>query len=196
MKPTSIDDVKETFKKFLSEKDLEIYLTLSPETIQEYREIFDIFNETGDGYISNDEIGKVMLGLGYNPTKERIKELVNEIDLNGDGQVSFDEFLCLMVKTLRDEDEAEEELVEVFRRFDLDNDGKIGWEDLVLVFTELGYTIDAKEAKEMIGYFDHDADQCINFSEFVQLMMYDATDESLLELNEEINYKTQPSQLI
>ena len=94
-----------------------------------------------------------------------------------------------MVKTLRDEDQAAEELVEVFKRFDLDNDGLIGWEDLVLVFTELGYTIDAKEAKEMICFFDHDSDQHINFSEFVQLMMYDTLDESLLEQHEELNFK-------
>ena len=33
---------------------------LTDEAIVEFREIFDIFDETGDGSISNDEIGKVM----------------------------------------------------------------------------------------------------------------------------------------
>ena len=81
----------------------------------EYKEIFDIFDETGDGTISNDEIGKVMQGLGENPTPERIDELIREIDYNDDGEVDFDEFVCLMVKTLNESDKAEEELVEVFK---------------------------------------------------------------------------------
>ena len=44
--------------------------------MQEYKEVFDIFDDTGDGKISNDEIGKVMTGLGENITKEKIDLLI------------------------------------------------------------------------------------------------------------------------
>ena len=51
-----------------------------------------------------------------------------------------------MVKTVSEADKAEEELVEVFKRFDINGDGEIGWEDLIHVFTDLGYEMDAAEA--------------------------------------------------
>ena len=149
---------------------------MTADTIQEYKEIFDIFDETGDGTISNEEIGKVMQGLGENPTPERIDELIREIDYNSDGEVDFNEFVCLMVKTLNEADKAEEELVEVFKRFDKDGDGEITWQDLQAVFTELGYDCEEEESRDMIHFFDRDDDGSINFAEFVSIMMYDTMD--------------------
>ena len=46
---------------------MELYKRLGKSTIQDYKEVFDIFDESGDGTISNDEITKVMRGLGENP---------------------------------------------------------------------------------------------------------------------------------
>ena len=154
---------------------------MKDEDIQQYKEIFDIFDETGDGNISNDEIGKVMQGLGENPTPERINDLVAQIDYDGDGEVDFDEFVCLMVKTVYEADKAEEELVEVFHKFDRDGDGEINWQDLLTMFNELGYQTDEAEAHDMIHFFDRDGDGSINFAEFVQLMMYDTMDQTLFE---------------
>ena len=79
---------------------MELYLKLEEKTIDEYREIFNIFDETGDGTISNDEIGKVMEGLGERLEPEDIDALIAEIDYDNDGEVDFDEFVCLMVKTI------------------------------------------------------------------------------------------------
>ena len=41
-----------------------------------------------------------MTGLGETITKERIDSLIKEIDYDLDSNVDFQEFLCLMVKTL------------------------------------------------------------------------------------------------
>ena len=125
--PQSIEEAAEIFREQLTEDEQAHYLKMKAEDIQQYREIFDIFDETGDGNISNDEIGKVMQGLGENPTPERIDALVKQIDYDGNGEVDFDEFVCLMVKTVYEADKAEEELVEVFHRFDKNRDGEIDW---------------------------------------------------------------------
>ena len=122
-----------------------------------------------------------MTGLGESPTPERIDQLIGEIDYDGDGEVDFDEFVCLMVKTLNDADKAEEELVEVFKKFDKNGDNVIDPQDLMVAFHELGYACEEEEAYEMINYFDNDDDNSINFSEFVQLMMYDTTDQTLIQ---------------
>ena len=163
----SIEDAAPIFRDKLNEEEQAVYLKLKLDTLQEYKEIFDIFDETGDGTISNDEIGKVMQGLGENPTPERIDELIGEIDYNNDGEVDFNEFVVLMVKTLNEADKAQEELVEVFMRFDKDGDGEISAQDLQTVFVELGYECDEDEARDMITFFDKDEDNSINFAEFV-----------------------------
>ena len=68
-----------------------------------------------------------MTGLGENVTKEKIDKLIAEIDYDKDTHVDFEEFLCLMVKTLASADEQEEELVTVFKRFDKGDDGELDW---------------------------------------------------------------------
>ena len=137
---------KSIFREKLSDEERALYRNLSREQINEYKEIFDIFDAAGDGTIDNDEIGKVMQGLGESPTPERIDELIKQIDYNDDGEVDFDEFVCLMVKTLNDADKAEEELVEVFKKFDKNGDNVIDPQDLMIAFHELGYTCEEEEA--------------------------------------------------
>ena len=137
---------KSIFREKLSDEERALYRNLSREQINEYKEIFDIFDAAGDGTINNDEIGKVMQGLGESPTPERIDELIKQIDYNDDGEVDFDEFVCLMVKTLNDADKAEEELVEVFRKFDKNGDNVIDPQDLMIAFHELGHSCEEEEA--------------------------------------------------
>jgi Ca2+-binding EF-hand superfamily protein len=57
----------------------------------------------------------VMKTLGQNPTADEIKQMIHEIDEDGDGNVDFDEFLLLMVKQEKAAEGEEEELVTVFK---------------------------------------------------------------------------------
>jgi len=43
-----------------------------------------------------------VLGVGANISEEVWKQIVNEIDENGDGEVSFEEFKMMMVQLLKD----------------------------------------------------------------------------------------------
>ena len=123
----------------LTPQEMELYQKLDELTIKDYKDVFDIFDESGDGKISNNEITKVMHGLGENPDPSRVEELIILVDYNKDGYVDFQEFLCLMVKFLFVSDQAEEELVTVFKQFDKDNDGEINALDLMTKMNELGY---------------------------------------------------------
>ena len=52
---------------------------------------FDYFDKDGGGSISVDEI-KEVLGVGKNISKKVWDQVVLEVDENGDGEVSFEEF--------------------------------------------------------------------------------------------------------
>ena len=41
--------------------------------------------------------------------------MIQKIDVDGNGDIEFVEFLILMIKQLKKENQAEEELVEVFK---------------------------------------------------------------------------------
>jgi calcium-dependent protein kinase len=56
---------------------------------------FKMFDKDGSGVISADEI-KEVLGFGGNLDKEAIDMIMKQVDENGDGQISFEEFECMM----------------------------------------------------------------------------------------------------
>ena len=47
---------------------------------------------------NQDAIAKVMRTFGWTPTEEELKDLVNVIDVDGNGDISFNEFVWLMTK--------------------------------------------------------------------------------------------------
>ena len=144
-----------------------MYLKMTEDLLADYREIFYVFDENGDGAISPSEITKVMNFLGENPSTSQVSQLIAEVDHNDDGEVDFNEFVCLMVKHLVRTDNAEEELVTVFKRFDRDHDGEISADDLMQMLTELGHPCDRDEVENMIYFFDTNQDGTIGFEEFI-----------------------------
>ena len=45
-------------------------------------------------------MGRLFAMLGQNPTPQELKEMVEEIDVDGSGSIDFDEFRLMMVKQL------------------------------------------------------------------------------------------------
>lgn len=68
---------------------------------EKLRAAFKIYDLDGSGSISVDEIKKV-LGVGKTISAEIWAEVVNEVDLNGDGEVSYEEFREMMMKLLKE----------------------------------------------------------------------------------------------
>eukprot|EP00826_Nyctotherus_ovalis_P034845 TRINITY_DN2938_c0_g5_i1.p3 TRINITY_DN2938_c0_g5~~TRINITY_DN2938_c0_g5_i1.p3 ORF type:complete len:155 (-),score=53.77 TRINITY_DN2938_c0_g5_i1:68-532(-) len=59
------------------------------------REAFDAFDLDRNGYISAKEM-KAILGVGKELKEEMWKSLIDEVDQNKDGLISFEEFECMM----------------------------------------------------------------------------------------------------
>lgn len=55
-----------------------------------------------------------MRSLGQNPTEGELQDMINEVDIDGNGTIEFAEFLGMMAKKMKESD-GEEELREAFR---------------------------------------------------------------------------------
>lgn len=64
---------------------------------EETREAFRVFDKDGNGFISAAELRHVMTNLGENLTDAEVNEMIGEADINGDGQVNYEEFVSMMM---------------------------------------------------------------------------------------------------
>lgn len=69
---------------------------LSEEQKQEIKEAFDLFDSEGVGAIDAKELKVAMRALGFEPKKEEIRKILQELDKNGDGMIKFEEFFDIM----------------------------------------------------------------------------------------------------
>jgi calmodulin len=63
---------------------------------EELKEAFKVFDKDGNGFISAAELRHVMTNLGEKLTDEEVDEMIREADVDGDGQVNYDEFVKMM----------------------------------------------------------------------------------------------------
>ncbi|XP_031243434.1 calmodulin-like [Mastomys coucha] len=63
---------------------------------EEIREAFRVFYKDSNGYISIADLHHVMANLGEKLTDEEVDEMVREADIDGDGQVNYEEFVQMM----------------------------------------------------------------------------------------------------
>ena len=120
------------------------------------------------------------------------QEMIAEIDQDGNGCISFNEFLYLMTKNVHEDGDIEEEIREAFRVFDREGHGFITVPDLCQVLTTLGdkltegtfsserklgisdsylhFLID--ESAELIQEADIDGDGNVNYEEFVTMLLH------------------------
>lgn len=142
---------------------------LSAEDLTEFKSAFSFFDKNGDGTITTRELGTVLRSLGQNPTEKELKDMVKELDKDGNGIIDFDEFLAI-AKKMSGAQESEEELIQAFKVFDRDGDGFITATELRHIMSNLGETLTDEEVDEMIRESDANGDGRIDYSEFVFMM--------------------------
>ncbi|EMP41074.1 Calcium-binding protein 8 [Chelonia mydas] len=60
------------------------------------REAFRVLDRDGNGFISKQELGMAMRSLGYMPSEVELAIIMQRLDMDGDGQVDFDEFMTIL----------------------------------------------------------------------------------------------------
>mgnify|MGYP003710829761 CR=1 FL=1 len=64
---------------------------------EEIKEAFKVFDKDGNGFISAAELRHVMTNLGEKLTDEEVDEMIREADVDGDGQINYEEFVKMLM---------------------------------------------------------------------------------------------------
>lgn len=68
---------------------------------EEIREAFRVFDKEGNGFISTAELAAVMTNIGEVLSEEETEELIAEADIDGDGNVNYEEFVAMIFREVR-----------------------------------------------------------------------------------------------
>ncbi|XP_074281488.1 calmodulin-like protein 3, partial [Silene latifolia] len=140
------------------------------------RRVFDMFDQNGDGRITMGELNTSLHNMGIFIPNDDLAQMINQIDINGDGCVDDHEFESLykliMEREGDDGQDDEDDIKEAFNIFDKNGDGFISVEELRFVLESLGLNQgrSLEDCKLMIMKVDVDGDGRVNFKEFKKMM--------------------------
>ncbi|XP_029435135.1 calmodulin-like protein 6 [Rhinatrema bivittatum] len=144
--------------------------TLTPQQVTEYKGVFEMFDEEGNGLVQTKELEKVMSLMGINPTKRDLAQMAKDVDKDNKGTFNCDGFLILMSIYLEKTKNQDEELRAAFKMFDKEAKGYIEWNTLKYVLMNAGEPLNEEEAEQMMKEADKDGDGTIDYEEFVAMM--------------------------
>ena len=142
---------------------------ITEEQRQEIKEAFDLFDSESNGVIDSKELKVAMRALGFEPKKEEIRKLLNDVDKAGEGVIKFDDFLDIMTQKMLERDPVEE-MKKAFHLICEEGQDKITLKSLQKVAKELGENMTVEELQEMIEEADRDGDGEIGEEDFIKIM--------------------------
>merc|ERR1712241_1264183 len=141
--------------------------------VEDFKEVFQLFDTKGDGLIQVTQVGDVLRALGQNPTEGDVKKLVQSTNSKGgpDARVTFETFLPLLQavsgKKITD---TVDDFVEGLRHFDKEGNGRISAIELRHLLTGLGEKMSEEEVEQLI-HGKEDSQGNINYEEFVKMVL-------------------------
>ena len=145
---------------------------MSDVQIEEMKEAFNLFDEDGDGEITEEDLGNLLSSLGDVATPAQVHTLFMEVDEDGGGSIDFDEFMVMMADRMKERDQ-EEEVIEAFKVFDADASGYITSDELRRILMDLGEDVTEEEMDALILEADLDGNGRIDYDEFSKLVSDD-----------------------
>ena len=134
---------------------------------KEYKSIFEMHDSNKDGNVNSLELANILKAININIPDEEIKEIMTEIDLEGKGEINYEEFISILNRREKDVDN-EEELLKAFKVFDKEGNGLININELKHIMLTVGNNLSESEINDMLTEADTDMDGYINYEEFIR----------------------------
>jgi Ca2+-binding EF-hand superfamily protein len=142
---------------------------LTQEQKLEIKEAFDAIDSDHSGFIDVEELKIAMQALGLDNRKDETSRIVEDMDKNKDGKISFEEFLSLLTLQITDKDH-ENEMKKIHSFISDESTQKINALSLKAICEDLGEEITEDEILEMIEEADYDKDGEVDINDFMVLM--------------------------
>ncbi|XP_012269576.2 troponin C, isoallergen Bla g 6.0101-like [Athalia rosae] len=147
-------------------------LELSKEQVSQLQMAFNAFDHDKKGCISTDMIGTILAMLGHELDDATLNELIAELDIDGTGELQFEEFCMLASRFIVEEDTEAiaAELREAFLLYDREGNGYITTDVFRDILSELDDNLTEEELDMMIDEIDADGSGTVEFEEFMAAM--------------------------
>lgn len=142
----------------------------SESEIADFKLAFDLFDVRHEGQISTKDLGRVMKSLGEESNPHELRQMIREIDQDGNGLIDFDEFTYLMTKVKKDVEDTSSELKDVFHQFDVNGDGYITVDDLKAVMAKVKEKATDAEIQQMIRIADKKGKGKVDLKSFLEFV--------------------------
>lgn len=133
--------------------------------------VFELFDSNTDGYINSKELRRAMRALGFKCSRDDAKDMISDVSIKGKSQISFVEFLEVIIDRQDDARDIYDEILQGFKMFDQDNSGSITLDNLKQICTEAGMKFAQRDLEEMIEEADINGDGKVDQSEFIRIML-------------------------
>lgn len=136
-------------------------------SVDEMKQVFDKFDSNKDGKISQNEYKATLKSLGMGNSVHDVPKIFRVADLDGDGFINFEEFMEAQkkgggVRTL--------DIQSAFRTFDRNGDGKISAEEVKEMLWRLEERCSLEDCRRMVRAVDTDGDGMVDMNEFMAMM--------------------------
>jgi len=170
------DDVIRVLRQFNQQSKLKKAITKSlaanmgSEPEKKIKEHFDRLDKNGDNALDADELSFLLMDMGFSKNQAQLeaKKIIKSTDVDGSGEIEFDEFAQVWQRKLLSVNDSY--IHAVFSVFDEDGDGSIDANELAKVLNMQGDGDDKKIA-EIISEVDADGDGVISWEEFHAAMV-------------------------
>ena len=143
--------------------------------------MFKCIDEDGGGEVDQEEL-KVFLGKLFPSTgktsevyNKQLKMMIEGLDEDGDGTVTEEEFLHMMVPIVEKEEEnssMEDVAKRMFEILDDDHSGAVTTSEFKETLAKLGVIMSYEEVRELFHEYDDDLDGLMDEEEFVNMMTH------------------------
>mmetsp|Transcript_116419 Transcript_116419/g.184202 ORF Transcript_116419/g.184202 Transcript_116419/m.184202 type:complete len:790 (+) Transcript_116419:138-2507(+) len=159
-----------------NEKYSNVFDSFSRKKQDDFKKMFEMFDEDTSGSISKEEFNAVIMSMNMdvgqgNFLLEAADQLWGLVDEDGSGCVEWDEFRVLVAMVFHKETEHEEDDKALFHQFDEDMSGEITIPELTEGFKKLGVDLDDDCVASLVTQVFKKSKQKLKEDDFVTFML-------------------------